>query len=287
MKLPTDVEVFVSPDLREALAKAACTPDALLDAERLSITGSAAPSSALWEEFADAVRSAYAVNDWVVVRGLPVDGDGVALLWALGVISRGLRVYRGDKVLKHFRMSPWTRALSHTLAAGEFHTDLNTAESPPATTGILCLEPDPGAPTYGAVRAARLPDLLEELRSRGHADCLRFLLETEVSMVNDASPRAWTGRIVDGATLRFHPETIRAANVRRGAEREEFASELDRIQEAAMNVSVPISLDRGDALLVSNTRALHYRGACTVAFTRFPTEFESRRIGVAHGVDEA
>ena len=38
----------------------------------------------------------------------------------------------------------------------------------------------------------------------------------------------------------------------------------------------------GDVLMVSNTKALHYRGACSVLFTRFPTEFESRSLLILH-----
>jgi hypothetical protein len=58
------------------------------------------------------------------------------------------------------------------------------------------------------------------------------------------------------------------------------------VHRAALAVSVPFWLDAGDVLLVSNHRALHYRGECSVVFTNFPLEFLSRSIHVLHKLDE-
>ena len=54
------------------------------------------------------------------------------------------------------------------------------------------------------------------------------------------------------------------------------------IHRAALGVSVPFHTGKGDTLLVSNRTALHYRGACSVRFTKFPTEFDSRSLVVLH-----
>lgn len=239
-----------------------------------------------WSPWAGSVARAYAEADYVVVRGLPLDGDGAALLWALSCVSSELRTYRGDRVLKRFRMSPWTRALSHTLDEGHFHTDLNAAPSPPALTGMLCVAPDPSGPEHGQLRVARLRELKRALQSPDAARAATFLTETELTMVSDASPGAWTGRAIVGDTIRFHPETIRAADRRAGGTGERFDRELRAVKDVAMRVSLPVSLAPGDALIVSNVRAMHYRSACTVRFTRFPSEFESRVVCVAHGVSE-
>lgn len=239
-----------------------------------------------WSDFRTAIRSAYLRDQYVVVRGLPLDGEGVAVLWALACVSDQLRSYRGDRVLKHFRMSPWTTALSHTLEEGHFHTDLNTAESPPAVTAILCTHDDPGGPPYGQLRIARLRDLRASFADPEHAGVAEFLTATTLTMVNDTSPTSWTGCAISRDVIRFHPETIRAAERRAGRDGTRFESELRDTKVLAMHVSVPIDLHPGDAVFVSNRRALHYRAACSVRFTRFPREFESRQVSVAHGMTE-
>jgi hypothetical protein len=45
---------------------------------------------------------------------------------------------------------------------------------------------------------------------------------------------------------------------------------------------VPFHTGPGDAVLVSNRTALHYRGACSVRFTKFPNEFDARSVLVLH-----
>jgi hypothetical protein len=53
-----------------------------------------------------------------------------------------------------------------------------------------------------------------------------------------------------------------------------------------MDVSLPYHTRPGDAVLVSNTFALHYRGECSVRFIKFPREFEARSLLVLHMKDE-
>ncbi len=212
--------------------------------------------------------------------------EGASLLLLALVLGQRFKTYRGGKIVKHFRMSPWTTDLSHTLQEGHFHTDINTAPEPPKITVLQCRVPDPGEPQYGENRVVRLADLMRALRGANEVRALAFLLDTDVTMVNDSSPIAWTGRIVRDDVIRFHPETLRAAQRRYGNQASDLEDVLDVIKAAALSVSTPIHLGAGDALLVSNTRALHYRGACSVIYQSFPRDFTSREVYVLHLLDE-
>lgn len=233
-----------------------------------------------WREIKQHLWEMYRRHDYVILRGAPVTEDGVSLLLTSLALSTRFRTYRSDQIVKKFRMSPWTEDLSHSTREGDFHTDLNTEPEPPAVTAIQCLEADPGAPRYGVNRVARVPDLLRELESRGRADLLRFLHEEEVAMANGAR-QCWTGTIVTGDRVRYHPVTLRDAR-----QTSRVASSIDEVirgvHEAAMTVSIPFDLRPGDVLFTSNRRALHYRGECSVEFTKFPTDYRSRAIFVLH-----
>jgi hypothetical protein len=197
-----------------------------------------------------------------------------------------LKSYRGSRIVKHFKMSPWTTALSHTLADGSFHTDLNTAERPPTATVMQCLEPDPNAPHHGQLRVVRLVDLLDALADRGATRALQLLKDDRVAMVSDTSSDCWSGRITDGGEIRFHPETLRAGQRRYGNNPRDLEDCLSAIHETALSISIPIVLSPGDLLIVSNCRALHHRGACTVRFRAFPRDFDSRAVAVLHALGE-
>jgi hypothetical protein len=79
---------------------------------------------------------------------------------------------------------------------------------------------------------------------------------------------------------------LRAAEARGVLVRADLEGHLARIHEAALAVSTPIELGSGDALFVSNVRALHYRSACTVRYHEFPRRFDAREIHVLHLRDE-
>lgn len=239
-----------------------------------------------WETFRQSVLRTWKERDHVIVRGLPALAEGASLLLASLCLPSRFKTYRNSQVVKTFRMSPWTTDLSHTTREGDFHTDINTDPEPPALTAIQCLTPDPGAPGYGVNRVARIADLLAWLEANGSVDLLRFLRETPVTMVNDRSQASWTGTIVQGDRIRFHPETIRAALRRLEIQEPEIEARLGAIHAAALAVSTPFWLDEGDILFVSNHRALHYRGECSVAFLDFPLEFRSRAIHVLHKMGE-
>jgi hypothetical protein len=282
-------ELFAEPAVVDWVVSRCARADALVDLERAALTGAIEDdflTSAPWCAFRERALALWREHDHVIVRGIPAAGDGASALLVALVLCRRFKAYRGDKVVKHFRMSPWTTDLSHTLQEGHFHTDINTAPEPPVVTTIQCRIPDPGAPTHGEVRVARLPDLLQALRNSGGTRTLSFLQDTDVTMVNESSPGGWTGRIVRGDRIRFHPETLRAAQRRCGTLPDDFEEQLQAIKAAALAVSTPVQLGAGDTLLVSNQRALHYRGACSVVYHSFPRGFTSREIYVLHLLDE-
>jgi alpha-ketoglutarate-dependent taurine dioxygenase len=238
------------------------------------------------EAFREEALSLWNCHDHFVLRRVPVAEDGATGLLIASALFHALRPYRAGRLVKSFHMTPWTTSLSHTLAEGSFHTDLNTAEQPPAATLMQCVHPDPDAPTYGQLRVARFRDVLDALLRSDRGNALRLLTEDEVVMVNDASPVHWSGRIHDGKTVRFHPETLRAGQRRLGGSSSELDDTLRVIHDAALSVSCPIDLGPGDILFVSNRRALHQRGACTVRFRSFPRDFESRSVAVMHAMDD-
>jgi hypothetical protein len=218
-----------------------------------------------------------------VVRGFELD-EGRSLLVAATTLGSGFATYGAGQLVKRFRTSPWTRELSHTLRAGDFHTDGNVSSVPPVATAMQCEREDPGGDDYAEQRVAHLPRLLHHLANDGPecAAALAFLTETETAMAHERSPAMWRGRLVRASIVRYHPNSLRVANNRLGRPPETLEAFIAAIHQAAMAVSIPFHTRPGDVLLVSNTEALHYRGACSVRFTRFPTEFESRSLLVLH-----
>lgn len=287
MSDPTAPEVVVGADLRVAMVHAAQALGDLANAETALLDGHRPQElqDALWQLAIRDVHRAWALHDHVVLRGAPLVGGGVASLILALLLGDKFRTYRGRQVVKQFTMSPWTRSLSHTTDDGHFHTDLNTADEPPKATIIQCVTADPGVPDTGANRVVRLRDLRDDL-SRNSPQTVTFLEREPVSMLNDANPHAWRGRICEHGEIRYHPETLRAAQRRYGDSPPDLEDRLATIRAAAFRVSQPIHLRPGDALLVSNRRALHYRGPCSVRFRRFPRDFESRSINVLHLMDE-
>lgn len=231
------------------------------------------------------VTEAWHVQEHVVIRNLPPCPEGLTGLLFASLCFTDFKCYRGGKIVKHFRMSPWTKALSHTLASGFFHTDLNTADEPPAATMMQCLDPDPGAPEFGQLRVATLQDLHDRLHEN-YGEAADFLFREKVTMVNETSPQGWQGVMVSDDMIRFHPESLLAAQKYSGCNPTRLPEYLATIHQAALEVSTPINLAAGELLLVSNRRALHQRGACTVRFHEFPSRFESRRVSVFHAYDE-
>lgn len=237
-----------------------------------------------WRSFVTQVRNAWIANHHVVIRDMPT-GNGTSTLLAALSLSAPFKTYRGHKIVKHFRMSPWTKDLSHTIKDGHFHTDLNTAPIPPAATVIHCIKPDPD-PKMGESRVVVLNDLLNHLEEVGAIETKKFLTETHVDMVDVRKHDAWSGLMVEKDAIRFHPDTLRAAAKRLNSLPVNLESHLTQIHDSCLAVSEPIYLASGDAIFVSNKRALHYRGACTVQYTKFPREFKSREIYVLHLQEE-
>jgi hypothetical protein len=251
------------------------------DLDRLPLFASRA-----WASFSDDVRQAFAAWDHVILKGLPVSSDGATLILSARLVGSMFRIYRGEKIIKHFKMSPWTTELSHTTREGEFHTDLSTETTPPAITAMQCLDPDPGAPRYGLSRVVRLTDLLAFLEECDDAETLRFLTRDTGTMVNDRSSSSWSGRAVEEGVIRYHPETLRAAARRSGHLAPELEGRIAGVARAAFAASEPFNLERGDVLLLSNYRTLHYRGECSVVFKQYPTDFISRSVFILHASRE-
>lgn len=284
--------VLVAPPEIAAAVDTLCMPAGALqtleeaaradDLERLPVL-----ASPEWASFSAQAWSAFASRDHLVIKGLAVSAHGATLLLAARSVASKFRTYRGGQIIKHFKMSPWTTELSHTTREGEFHTDLNTEPSPPAITAMQCLDPDPGSPDYGVSRIARMADLLAFLEESRDAKTLDFLTRETVTMLNDRSQASWSGLVVEGGVVRYHPETLRAAA--RRAARQELALEdrIGGVTRAALAVSEPFILERGDVLLLSNRRTLHYRGECSVVFKNYPSDFVSRSVFILHAAEEA
>ena len=278
------------PRVAAAVAEVCAGPDALgcLEEMVLSEKIETLPLflTEFWLRFRTEVSRLYKMDDYVAIQGFPSSQDGSALLLAALTIGESLRIYRDGKVSKHFKMSPWTTELSHTTRRGEFHTDLNTEPCPPAITAIQCLEPDPGSPQYGVIRVARLTHLLDCVRVEDDKCTQRFLRQDSVTMLNDRSSSSRTGHIVEAGVIRYHPETLRAAGRRTADPLVDLEQRIAGVERAAMSVSKPFALERGDILLISNHRALHCRGECSVLFHDFPTDYDSRCVSVLHAVRE-
>lgn len=283
---PVLPEIEVGLGLKAAVDRLAAGFGSIEEAEMLALQSDiAAPlrADSAWLMFSDAVTSFIDQRGYAVVRGLEAD-DGRSLL-ILGTVFRGsFDTYKPGRIVKRFRMSPWTTELSHTTRAGDFHTDGNVSENPPLGTAMQCEREDPGAPEYAEQRVAFLPDLLARLRSGDESDAtaLRFLTEEEIAMTHERASTVWRGRLVQNGNIRYHPHTLRTADARLNVARPDLDSIIATIHRAARDASVPFHTAPGDTVLVSNRTALHYRGACSVRFIRFPTEFESRSLYVLH-----
>jgi hypothetical protein len=279
-------ETIIDPSLKREIDLLAGTFVSVADAEIAALTSDiAAPirGDQRWITFCDAVTSAISQCGYTVVRGLEAD-EGRSLLIVSTALGAAFDAYRPRQVVKRFRMSPWTNELSHTLRAGDFHTDGNVSAVPPVGTAMQCEIEDPGAPEYAEQRVAYLPDLLKRLASGDGEDveAFAFLAEAEAAMAHERSNEIWRGRLVQNGTIRYHPQSLRLASKRLNRTSPELESAIAAIHRAAIEVSVPFHTRPGDTVLVSNRTALHYRGACSVRFTRFPTEFESRSLFVLH-----
>ncbi len=257
-----------------------------IEAAALSRTPEFQQAMASLHCFRERVRIIWDAHDHVVVRNVAPCRDGISGLLLAAVCFKSMKPYRGTQIVKHFRMSPWTTALSHTLASGFFHTDINTAPIPPAATVMQCLDPDPGAPLFGQLRVARVADLLLKLINDSRTAALRFLTEDRVAMVNETSPNGWHGVLMQGENIRFHPESLLAASNGEFSNPTDMKACLESVHEAALAVSTPIDLAPGEILFVSNRRALHQRGACTVRFHDYPRDFDARRVSVFHTLSE-
>lgn len=279
-------ETTIDPMLKQRIDGIAATFASIADAEIDACTKDIVATlreNQHWIEFCDLVTSSIRQNGYVIVRGLEAD-DGRTLLIVSSAIGSAFATYGPGRVVKRFRMSPWTNELSHTIRAGDFHTDGNVSTFPPFYTTMQCEQEDPGAPEYAEQRVAYLPRLLERLRSGNLEDIqtLQFLTELDASMAHERSSDIWRGRLVQNGEIRYHPHSLRLASKRLGEQLPKLESAIATIHRVALETSIPFHTRPGDTVMISNRTALHYRGACSVRFTKFPTEFDSRSLFVLH-----
>lgn len=279
-------DTTVSPSLKRGIDAVAETFVSIEEAEIAALTTDiAAPLRAdqNWTAFCELLISTIRQYGYIVVRGLSAD-EGRSLLIVSTAFGAEFDVYGARRVVKRFRMSPWTNELSHTIRAGDFHTDGNVSAVPPVGTAMQCEQEDPGVPEYAEQRVAYLPPLLDRLASGTPEDleACSFLTEAVAAMAHERSTDMWRGRLVQNGTIRYHPQSLRVAWRRQNEPSPKLESAIAAVHRAALDVSVPFHTHPGDTVLVSNTTALHYRGACSVRFTKFPTEFDSRSLLVLH-----
>jgi len=284
-------EAAIDPLLRQQIDALASTFASIDDAESTALTSDiVAPlnQDPRWVQFCGMVDSSVQSRGYIVLRGLAAD-EGKSLLIVSRALGTTFGTYGPGRIVKRFRMSPWAGGLSHTLKAGDFHTDGNVSREPPTGTAIQCEVEDPGAPDYAEQRVAYLPDLLERLASGSPDDvaALEFLTKDDTGLASETSHGVWRGRLVRDGVIRYHPESLRLAAKRMSQQTPQLESAIAAIHRASMDVSVPFHTSPGDTVLVSNRFALHYRGECSVRFTKFPTEFEARSILVLHVKDQS
>lgn len=283
-------EITIDPLLKSRIDTVASTFASVEDAEAMALTGDIAAAlggDELWAEFCRLVSATIRDRGYIVVRGLQAD-EGRSLLIASRALGTAFSTYGGNRIVKRFRMSPWADGLSHTLKAGDFHTDGNVSRIPPGGTAMQCEVEDPGAPKFAEQRVAYLPEILERLASGSRDDvaAFEFLTKSEAAMASETAPGVWRGRLVQNGKIRYHPQSLRVAAKRLGEQAADVEPVIAAVHRASMDVSVPYHTSPGDTVLVSNTFALHYRGECSVRFTKFPREFEARSLLVLHMKDD-
>jgi hypothetical protein len=281
-------EIELPAPLRRAIGDATSLFGSIDAAEQLSLSGDiCAPliEDGGWRDLRARVAAVVRERGYVVMRGLDAD-DGRSLLLAGSLMGEAFGTYGGGRIVKRFRMSPWTKELSHTLAEGSFHTDGNVSDLPPVATAMQCETEDPGGDDYAELRVAHLPDLLVHLKAGGRAgaQAVSFLCREEVPMAHGRSTASWSGRLVSNGAIRYHPESLRVANGRLGRPIDRLETMIASIHRAALAASIPFHTRPGDVVLVSNRHALHYRGACSVRFRRFPADYDTRSLLVLHRV---
>jgi hypothetical protein len=283
-------ETTIDPLLKSRIDTLASTFASVEDVEAMALTGDIAAAlggDELWIEFCRLVSATIRDRGYIVVRGLQAD-EGRSLLIASRALGIAFSTFGANRIVKRFRMSPWADGLSHTLKAGDFHTDGNVSRVPPGGTAMQCEVEDPGAPKFAEQRVAYLPEILERLASGAPDEvaAFEFLTRSEAAMASETAPGVWRGRLVQNGKIRYHPQSLRVAAKRLGEQAADVEPVIAAVHRASMDVSLPYHTSPGDTVLVSNTFALHYRGECSVRFTKFPREFEARSLLVLHMKDD-
>jgi hypothetical protein len=138
-------ETTIDRSLKRQIDALASTFESIEDAETGALTSDiVAPlrGDQRWTVFCDLVNSTIRNCGYIVVRGLEAD-EGRSLLIVSTAFRAAFDTYGERRIVKRFRMSPWTAELSHTIRAGDFHTDSNVSPFPPVGTAMQCEHEDP------------------------------------------------------------------------------------------------------------------------------------------------
>jgi hypothetical protein len=228
----------------------------------------------------DDIRAAYAECRAVVVESLPVVPNIAQLYLAF---SAGLVTpydQYGD-IPYDIAITTDDRATYQAAAPKNFelHADYAFVPEIPETTVILCNQPDPNYPHYGASTLLSGAEIISGLQAEGETELLDFLLGTPINFALDNDPtQSFTRSILAPVPhtpgeyytcyrRRFMPADFKA----------QYEALLDRFEEFCDRHAYRFTLAKGDLLLFSNRRWLHGRGPCTTTVGE-GGETYSRRI---------
>lgn len=221
-----------------------------------------------FDQLLQEIRRGYREFGAVVVSGLPT-GAAAPLSTGLGA---GVLEFKPEYGLIPKLLTITTDEMAQYQAAApglfELHDDFAFAATPPDTTFILCIQPDPQYPVFGLsylLDSARLIPALKAQRPH----LLDFALNTPVTFTSDHSLQktAYTGHLIEpdpdggGYELRYRrrflsPEFVQA-----------HAALLSEYEDFTQSLAMEFVLDRGDLLIFNNRRFLHGRGPCTLKYT--------------------
>jgi alpha-ketoglutarate-dependent taurine dioxygenase len=284
--LPASNHFRVSPELARGLQQWAVAQLPLPEAisGRLAYAQAAAYDLQQLPEYARLIgdiRAVYAEYRAVVVEGLPVVPNIAQLYLAF---SAGLVTpydQYGD-IPYDIAITTDDRATYQAAAPRNFelHADYAFVPEIPETTVILCTQPDPNYPHYGASTLLSGAEIVSGLQAEGETELLDFLVNTPINFALDNDPtQSFTRPIL--APVPHTPGEYYACYRRRFMPadfKDQYGALLDRFEAFCDRHAYRFTLAKGDLLLFSNRRWLHGRGPCTTTTVGEGGEAYSRHI---------
>jgi hypothetical protein len=269
--LPTANRLQVSPQLAQQLQQWAQAQPPLPDDIGTRVTYAKTAARELenlpgYTQLTALIRAVYQDCRATVVQGLPV-GTNINQLYL--AFSTGLVTpydQYGD-IPYDVAITTDDRATYQAAAAKNFelHADYAFVPEIPETTVILCTQPDPNYPHYGASTLLSGAEIVGGLQAEGETELLNFLLDTRVNFGLDTDPtQNFTRPIL--APVPQAPGEYYACYRRRFMPADfkaQYGALLDRFEEFCDRHAYRFTLAKGDLLLFSNRRWLHGRGPCT------------------------